>query len=142
VWWSGRGRGRGFGLGQGFGRGLGYDPGMGIRGSYGIGPGIGMGRGFGPNPYWSCRWFPWLPRGWWRFPSFSGYGVPYSSLYPQTTGFPSFPQYPPVWPSSPMVQPGIMQPTQEREMLEQNLKVLEDQLDEIRRRLSELETQE
>jgi hypothetical protein len=41
-----------------------------------------------------------------------------------------------------MVQPGIIPPNQEREMLEQNLKVLENQLVEIRRRLSEFETQE
>jgi hypothetical protein len=97
MWWGGRGRGRR----------------------------LGGGRGFGPNLSWSCRWFPWLPRGWWRFPSSYGYGTPYSA------------QYQP----NPMIQPGIMAPTQEREILEQNLKVLENQLVEIRKRLSELETQ-
>ena len=120
--WGGRGRGRGIGFGRGMG----------------MSPGLGLGRGSDPNLSWPCRWFPWLPRGWWRFPSFYGYSVP----YPSTTGVPVSPQFPPMWPSSQMAQPGIIPPTQEREMLEQNLKVLEDQLGEIRRRLSELETQE
>jgi len=117
---------------MGFGRGMGF------------GPGLGVGSGFGPNLSWSCRWFPWLPRGWWRFPASYGYGTPYGAPYPPTTSTPSFPQYPPMWPyeASPMVQPGIIPPTQERDMLEQNLKVLENQLVEIRRRLSELESQE
>lgn len=108
MWWGGRGRGRGFGRG------------------YGIGPGMGMGRGFGSNLSWSCRWFPWLPRGWWRFPASYGYGTPYGAPFQPT----------------PMVQPGIMPPINEREMLKQNLEVLENQLIQIRRRLSELETQE
>jgi len=30
---------------------------------------FGWGRGFG-NPYPFCRWFPWLPRWWWAYPSF------------------------------------------------------------------------
>jgi len=126
--WGGRGRGRGIGFGRGMG----------------MSPGLGLGRGSDPNLSWSCRWFPWLPRGWWRSPASYGYGTPYGAPYPPTTVVPVSPQFPPMWPygTSPMVQPGIMPPTQEREMLEQNLKVLEDQLGEIRRRLSELETQE
>ncbi|MFX1466299.1 MAG: DUF5320 domain-containing protein [Promethearchaeota archaeon] len=139
MWWGGRG-------GRGFGRGLGF------------GPGLGFGLGYGPNPYWSCRFFPWLPRGWWRFPYSYGYGMPYeygspygygmpygySEPYQARTGFPFFPQFSPTWGygASPLVQFGTMPPTQEREMLEQNLKVLEGQLGEIRRRLSELESQE
>ncbi len=132
--WGGRGRGRGFGLGMGFSGGMGFGPGLGM--------GFGRGMGFSPNPYWSCRWFPWLPRGWWRFPASYGYGTPYGAPYPPTTGVPVSPQFPPMWPygASPMVQPGIIPPVQEREMLEQNLKFLNEQLGEIRRRLSELES--
>ena len=120
--------------------------GWGGRGGRGFGFGLGFGAGYGPNPYWSCRWFPWLPRGWWRFPYSYGYGTPYGygAPYPSTTGFPFFPQFSPMWSygASPLTQPGTMPPTQEREMLEQNLKFLEEQLGEIQRRLSELGSQE
>ncbi len=38
-------------------------------GFYGRGRGFaGRGRGLG-NPYPYCRFYPWLPRGWWRFGS-------------------------------------------------------------------------
>jgi hypothetical protein len=74
---------------RGFGRGIGYGMGAGM-GYYGR-PG---GRG---NPYPFCRFFPWLPRGWWRTgmygpmtrysyqsygasPQYSPYG-PYSTAY-------------------------------------------------------------
>lgn len=54
----------------GFGRGRG-------RG-WGMGPGWGWGMGLGPNLFWNCRWFPWLPRWWWAYPRVMGTGfVPY-----------------------------------------------------------------
>jgi hypothetical protein len=115
---------------------------MGFNRGMRFGSRLGLGRGIGPNMSFSCRWFPWLPRGWWRFPSSYRYSTPFGAPYPSTTNIPSFQQYPPMWPSSPMVQPGIIPPSQEREILNQNLKLLEEQLGEIQRRLSELETQE
>ncbi|MGC9530471.1 MAG: hypothetical protein ACP5G2_07715 [Candidatus Bipolaricaulaceae bacterium] len=43
-------------------------------GFYGRGRGYwGQGRGRG-NPYPFCRFYPWLPRGWWRF-GYSQYGT-------------------------------------------------------------------
>jgi len=51
---------------------------------YGRGWGFwGWGRG---NPYPFCRFFPWLPRGWWRF----GY-FPYAPWYLTPWA------YPPSW---------------------------------------------
>ncbi|BER91431.1 hypothetical protein [Atrimonas thermophila] len=46
-------------------------------------PGFGWyGRGRG-NPYPFCRNFPWLPRGWWAMPYFTGYrAYPFSYVPP------------------------------------------------------------
>jgi len=51
------------------------------RGFYGRGRGFGgVGRGMG-NPYPMCRFYPWLPRGWWRYgaspyDTYPGYEAP------------------------------------------------------------------
>ena len=39
---------------RGFGGGFGF-----------AGFGRGAWMGFRGNPFWNCRWFPWLPRWWW-----------------------------------------------------------------------------
>lgn len=68
----------------------------------GRGRGFG-GRGFG-NPYPFCRFYPWLPRGWWRF-GYAPYGMGYGGYgpFPYTRGSmmpylqpPAYP-YPPAW---------------------------------------------
>ncbi|MGQ9477266.1 MAG: hypothetical protein ACUVRH_02095 [Candidatus Bipolaricaulia bacterium] len=66
------------------------------------GPGYGMGLGYGwpggrGNPYPFCRFFPWLPRGWWRSGiygpmtpySYAPYGTlsPYPSYRPYSAGY-------------------------------------------------------
>ena len=53
---------------------------------------FGWGRGFG-NPYPFCRWFPWLPRWWWAYPTLITpfyYGAFWSAPY---TGY-RFPAWP------------------------------------------------
>lgn len=71
--------------------GLGYRMGMG-RGLCGFGRGMG-------NPYPSCCFFPWLPRGWWRTGMYRGM-TPYS--YPP---YGAFPQYSPYTPYSAAYSP-------------------------------------
>jgi len=72
------------------------------RGFYGRGRGFGgMGRGMG-NPYPFCRFYPWLPRGWWRFGYAPYWGYRGYGLFPQMWGQPyghqppAYP-YPPTW---------------------------------------------
>lgn len=65
---------------------------------FGWGRGWGAGWGWRGNPYPFCRWFPWLPRGWWwmgwfYYPSYGGYPgygyMPgYPPFYPPYTGGP------------------------------------------------------
>ncbi len=112
--WRGRGfrffrRGFGFGLGLGFGKGF-------------WGPGYGIGRGLGPNPSLNCRWFPWLPRWWWANPA-------YTQNLPSTIF-----TYDPTIPITPTVDP-----TQEKQLLEAQLKQLQQAIDNIKQRLEELE---
>lgn len=66
-----------------------------------------------PHWYWGrCRWFPWLPRWWW-------------------TGM-----YGPITPYAPIPK------EQEKAMLEDQAKQLEQTLEHIRKRLEELKKEE
>lgn len=81
---------------------------------FGMGP---WGWYTAPHSYWGwgrCRWFPWLPRWWWT-------GI-YGSISPWTApyGMPAIPK------------------EQEIAMLEDEVKLLEQQLQEAKRRLKEL----
>ncbi len=88
------------------------------RGGFSQGFGRGFGRGFGPNPYLYCRRFPWLPRWWWAEPT--GYYQPYTPY-----GY---------------YQPYGLSPREDEISLLQNqAKSLEESLEQIRRRLGELE---
>lgn len=81
---------------------------------YGMGP---WGWFAGPYGYWGlgrCRWFPWLPRWWW-------------------TGI-----YGPVGPYC----PPAASKEQEMAMLEEEARLLEEGLAQIRRRLEELKAAE
>ncbi len=63
-------------------------------GYWGRGRGFwGWGRGWG-NPYPFCRFYPWLPRGWWRW----GY-FPYAYGWWRPYGYGAYapPPYPPAW---------------------------------------------
>ncbi len=77
---------------------------------YGMGPWSWF---FGPYSYWGwgrCRWFPWLPRRWWT-------GI-YGPIAPY-------------WPPA-------LSKEQELAMLEEEARLLEEGLTQIRRRLEEL----
>ena len=107
----------------------------GFRGYGGFGGFFGRGwgvRGWAGNPYPFCRWFPWLPRWWWAYP-YGGYSTSYPTI-PQAGvspmgGVPTTPFMP-------------FAPTyskeQERQMLDQQLKALEVQIEVIQKRLKEL----
>lgn len=62
----------------------------------------GFGRGMG-NPYPFCRFYPWLPRGWWRYGywpygHFSGYGTPMPPWGYAPPSYGALPGYPyPYW---------------------------------------------
>ncbi len=70
------------------------------RGFYGRGRGFwGVGRGVG-NPYPFCRFYPWLPRGWWRcsappydnpYARYSSADGPWAQVQPPTPGQPVYP---------------------------------------------------
>ena len=114
--WFGRGMGRGFwGMGYGRGLGLGYGRGLGYWIGYG-GPGYGMGSGLGPNPYYNCRWFPDRPRWWWANPAYAQ-NIP-------TTNFP---------------YTSFANPTEEKQILETQLNQLQQAIENIKKRLEELE---
>ena len=83
------------------------------RGWYSRGFWFGWGRGFG-NPYPFCRWFPWLPRWWW-------------------TG-----AYGPITPY--MLPPAYMSLPKEHEIafLEEQERLMEEMLSQIKERLEEL----
>ena len=97
----------------------GYGRGYGL--GYGSGYGRGYGLGYGPNPYLYCRRFPWLPRWWWAQP----YGN-----YQQYTPYEHY-------------QPYAVNPREDEISLLQNqAKLLEETLEQIRRRLEKLEKEE
>jgi hypothetical protein len=107
-----------FGFGRGFGRGF--------------GPGRGRARG---NPYPYCRNFPWLPRWWWATPNANQYAstMPnpnYRSEYPVDSPIPYNPYY---TAGTPMIT--------EIDMLKGQTEILEDELDGIKKRIQELESQ-
>ncbi|RKY38501.1 MAG: hypothetical protein DRP76_04400 [Candidatus Omnitrophota bacterium] len=70
-------RGRNF-LGPGFWKWGSWYPYSGV--GY---PFFGWGRG---NPFPFCRWFPWLPRGWWS--GIWGPMTPFGFGYPNLFGYP------------------------------------------------------
>jgi hypothetical protein len=85
----------------------------------GFGGGYGFsGRGLG-NPYPYCRLYPWLSRGWWAYPTYT---------QPSTT-----PQTPPS-----EIQLPTYSKEQERQMLTQQIQILEDQLKAIKKRFEEI----
>ncbi|MCD6362856.1 MAG: hypothetical protein J7M13_02485 [Synergistetes bacterium] len=67
----------------GFGRGWGGGFGRG----WGMGYGRFMGRG---NPYPFCRFYPWLPRGWWRTGMAPYMAAPYYYYRPPMTYAPYY----------------------------------------------------
>jgi len=73
-------------------------------------------------PYWGwgrCRWFPWLPRRWW------------TGMYGPITPYTTTPYTAPYW--------GTPTITKEQEiaMLEDQAKIFERELEQIRKRLKE-----
>ncbi len=105
------------GFGRGFGRGFGFG---------------GGGRG---NPYPFCRWYPWLPRRWWAYPS--SWNMPWSR-YPGVPTMYGYPGVPPMYGYPGSIAPSMNPPAQEKQMLEEQLKFLEEQLKIIQKRLAEL----
>jgi len=133
---------------------------------FGMGPYGWMGI-FG-YPYWGwrCRWFPWLPRWWWTgiygpitpftgapwmpYSPYSSYAltaVPWTAFYapyymssygtyaPPTTAMPNV-AYP--FPYLAGAEAPQIPREQEIEMLESQAAALQQQLDQIRKRLEEL----
>lgn len=112
--------------------------------------GRGRGRGFGPNPFWNCRWFPWLPRWWWAYPpevlaQMQGQPFPPQSQQPGTEqpgglGGPPGAMPGPFGPFAPTMP--TMTKEQEIQMLEQQVDFLRQQLEQIQKRLKELTEEE
>ena len=108
---------------------------------FGGGFGRGWGRGWG-NPYPYCRNFPWLPRWWWATPNAGQYAntipnynydspVNYAAPqmdYPQTPGF------------TPSYEGTQITSEQELNMLKGQTEILEDELEGIRKRITEIES--
>ena len=133
---------------------------------FGMGPYGWMGMYGYPYWGWRCRWFPWLPRWWWTgiygpITPFTGAPwmpySPYSSYALTTTPWTAF--YAPYYASSysPYAPPTAAMPNvaypfpylagaeasqipreQEIEMLESQAAALQQQLDQIKKRLEEL----
>ena len=97
----------------GRGYGPGYGRGYGPRFGRGYGPGYGRGYAYYGDPS-KCARFPDLPRWWWANPEYQG-----------TTPVPPVPSA-----------------GSEKEYLEGSLKLLEQELVEIKKRLSELGTED
>ena len=118
----------------------GYGRGMG-RG-YGRGMGRGYGRGMGPNPYWNCRWFPWLPRWWWAYPPEmqAQMQLPQPGQVVPPMGYPGGTPMP-YGPGVGVPQMNPMTKEQETQMLEQQVEFLTQQLEQIKQRLRELSSE-
>jgi len=118
-----------------------------------FGWGRGFGRGFGwrGNPY-VCARFPWLPRWWWTgmygpitpFTTAPGtsytpyYAPPYSTYGTPTAAMPSM-MYPyAMSPYSIGAETPQIPKEQEKQMLESQAAALQQQLDQIKKRLEEL----
>lgn len=119
-----------------------------------MGP-FGWSMGMYGRPYrgWRCRWFPWLPKWWWTgmygpitpFTTAPGtsytpyYAPPYSTYGTPATAMPSM-MYSPYATSPYSIGAEIHQipKEQERQMLEGQAAALQQQLDQIKKRLEEL----
>ncbi|HDH45074.1 MAG TPA: hypothetical protein ENG66_06775 [Thermococcus sp.] len=90
---------------------------------------------FRGNPFWFCRWFPWLPRWWWTGiygpVQWTPQGPVLASQLPQTQY-----GYYPYQAQMPMPQ---LQPINEIEALRQQKQMLEMELKDIEARIKELE---
>ena len=103
--------------GQGFGRGY---------RSLGLGAGwLGGGREL-DNPYPYCRLYPWLPRRWWAYPA---------SIQPRSYDYPVQTPSQPAFISMPLP---AYNKEQERQMLMNQIQILEAQLKLTKKRLEEL----
>ena len=73
--------------------------------------------------FWRCRWFPWLPRGWW------------TGMYGPVTWTPQGPVL------AQQIQQHITQPTVQNEIeyLKEQKRMLEEELKAIEKRIKELE---
>ena len=87
--------------------------------------------------FWSCRWFPWLPRWWW-----SGIYGPVTwtpqgpMLASQTT---STTRYLPTFPQAPLTkEEEIRYLEEELKALEEEKKMIERELEALRKRLGEI----
>jgi hypothetical protein len=67
--------------------------------------------GFAGSQFWRCRWFPWLPRRWW------------AGIHGPMSPFDTY----------------DMSKEQETSILKEQMKFLEEQLDQIKKRLAEIE---
>jgi hypothetical protein len=100
---------------------------------FGRGFGRGWGRGWG-NPYPYCRNFPWLPRWWWATPNAGQYAntIPYYGYGDSPDQFPYSP--------APGQSAAQITPEQELDMLKGQTEILEDELEGIRKRITEIES--
>jgi hypothetical protein len=137
----------------------GYGRGLGLGRGYGLGY---YGSGYRYSPY-VCQRFPWLPRWWWANPSY-GYSWPYPpSPDPQgeldrlqvekealAKAIEEMRRHveegttPTTWPQYPQTYYGVPpfmapSPDQEKTFLEQQSSAIEAQMEDIRKRLEELE---
>jgi hypothetical protein len=137
----------------------GYGSGTGLGGGYGMGY-YGWGSGYSP---YTCQRFPWLPRRWWANPNIGGSGLYPPSPDPKAelewlqaekedltrdieemrrhveegTTPSTWPRYPQTYYDiPPFAAPG---PDQEKRFLEQQRSAMEAQMEDIRKRLEELE---
>lgn len=107
----------------------------------------GRGWGIGPNPFWTWRWFPWLPRWWWMMPpevlaQMQGQSYPPQMQQPETGQSGGIGGAPGGMPGTfgPFVP--TMTKEQEIQMLEQQAEFLRQQLEQIQKRLNEMAEEE
>lgn len=107
-------------------------------GGFSRGYGMGYGRGYGFNPHPFCRWFPWLPRRWWAYPSYRApqYATPWIPTDPRY----SYNAY--TQPYTSLTPYSTIPKEQEITMLEEQVKLQEKTLEQIRKRLKELKKEE
>lgn len=98
-----------------------------------------FGRG---NPFGFCRWFPWLPRGWWP----GMYGpvewTPQGPVLVSQTTAQQIPVTPMQFQPQMTKEQEIQYLEQELKALEEEKKALEDELESIKKRINELKSQE